>query len=615
MEEELHFGAGSRLSAGAKKTVHVTNKTHEKVVCTWMVPRSDDDDDEKDFVVYPTSADVAAGKTVAFTVSFRPSQDNFYYHQELEAYFYFKSQRNFRLVNDVSFTPPWCKTLRVLGHTFGAQAEQFISDIHTHAPRVDFPDCHVGDVVFATKKFTNRGSTPASFEFRPDPSNIFDARPTGGMIPAGESALVSFRFRPKETRQYRTTVDCIFNGGEVVSTTLVGLGAFPTLSFVGDHGIAPGTVVRGSATSPRRRRRRKHLRLTNGDDADDADAAQKDEYNPIVGDILSHQTLFFKPTFIGISSNRDCFVRNASRVPLRFQWRVPSYLEQVLDISPRSGVLRGCEVAKLSLRFSPRQEKLHRFKLQCDVFSAGGNMHDPSPLPGAKVRQSLFLTVVGEGSSGAIEFIPSTVDFKTLLLGTKASQALSMRNNSDCNIKYRLQVVPMSDVASVDADGDGVVEAGEMQQYIESKGEDNKGSSKAIGFSCPEGVIPARAKKETIVTFRPDTQGQKRYRVFWQLLPDNDHAANDDPAALKKRIRDMEDDPLLFCDVVGNAGHPCLTVDDVRSSSGVSTRTLVKSFELEALNERLMSSLSEADLAYNRAAGSLQDPSTLASYQ
>ena len=81
VEEEIHFGAGSRLAPPIRKIVHVTNKTHEKVVCTWMVPRSDDDDDEKDFVIFPEAADVAAGKTVQFTVAFRPSQDNFYYHQ------------------------------------------------------------------------------------------------------------------------------------------------------------------------------------------------------------------------------------------------------------------------------------------------------------------------------------------------------------------------------------------------------------------------------------------------------------------------------------------------------------------------------------------------------
>jgi hypothetical protein len=67
----------------------------------------------------------------------------------------------------------------IAGHTFGAQAEQFIADIQVHCPRVEFPDCFLGDVVFVTKKFTNRGSTPASFQFRPDPSNIFDIRPTG----------------------------------------------------------------------------------------------------------------------------------------------------------------------------------------------------------------------------------------------------------------------------------------------------------------------------------------------------------------------------------------------------------------------------------------------------
>ena len=644
-EEEIHFGAGSRLDPGGiRKTVHVTNKTHDKVVCTWMVPNSDDDDDEKDFVVYPESADVAAGKTVAFTVSFRPSQDNFYYHQELEAYFYFKAQRNFRLVNEQSFTPPWCKTLRVLGHTFGAQAEQFIADIHCHCPRLEFPDCMVGDVVFATKKFTNRGSTPASFLFRPDPSNIFDIRPTGGMIPAGDSALISFRFRPKECRQYRTSIDAVFNGSAVFTTHAAGLGCAPALSFTGEGGVAEGAIARGPGSPRRRRRRRQNqnrgrrsrqLQLTNGSDdldLDDDDANESlaesaagfdDEYSPIVGEIRRHQTVFFKPTCVGISSERAAFVRNASRVPLRFQWVVPSYLEEVLDIQPRTGLLRGCEVARLSLRFSPRHEKLHRFKLECRVFQAGGDVSNPHPAPGAKVLQSLALTVVGEGSSGAIEFSPAVVDFETLLLGTKSSKALSMRNNSDCNIKYRLQVVPLDDVAGIDTDGDGIVEADEMRRYNEEKGSDDHAQTKrkrkqkpaqpVVKFSDPEGTIPAHAKKDTIVTFRAASQGQRKYRVFWELLPDNAHSG---PAPAVATVRGMrENNPLVFCDVVGNAGHPCLAVDDIRSSSGVSARVLHNTFNLDALNAKLTSGLDEADLAYNRATGNDQDPNMLDAYR
>ncbi len=77
----------------------------------------------------------------------------------------------------------------------------------------------------------------------------------------------------------------------------------------------------------------------------------------------------------------------------------------------------------------------------------------------------------------------------------------------------------MHEVSAVDADGDGVVEAGEMQRYAAgTAAQANKAATTAaIRFADPEGLIPARAKKDTIITFRAASQGQKKFRVFWQV--------------------------------------------------------------------------------------------------
>jgi cilia- and flagella-associated protein 65 len=122
----LDFGGCSRHRPAEQKRITVRNNTHGKVTCMWRIPLSDDDDDELDFEVVPNSADIPPGETYTFRVVFRPSQDDFYYNQEVEAFVYFKSNRNFRLVNDDTLVPPWCLTCRVFGHTFGSSNEQFI---------------------------------------------------------------------------------------------------------------------------------------------------------------------------------------------------------------------------------------------------------------------------------------------------------------------------------------------------------------------------------------------------------------------------------------------------------------------------------------------------------
>ena len=130
-QEYLDFGPCLRSRHPEPKTVRVYNRNNAKVTCMWRVPESDDDDDEADFLVIPEIADIPAHGSFLFKVAFLPTQNDFYYNQEVEAYIFFKSNRNFRLVNERTLTPPWCLTIPVFGHTFGAASSQFLPRIST----------------------------------------------------------------------------------------------------------------------------------------------------------------------------------------------------------------------------------------------------------------------------------------------------------------------------------------------------------------------------------------------------------------------------------------------------------------------------------------------------
>ena len=49
--------------------------------------------------------------------------------------------------------------------------------------------------------------------------------------------------------------------------------------------------------------------------------------------------MFFKPTCIGTASHRHYAVKNVSRIPLKFEWRMKHADANVLSVSPTTGVI------------------------------------------------------------------------------------------------------------------------------------------------------------------------------------------------------------------------------------------------------------------------------------
>ena len=90
VQQHLDFGIASRFHHPDRKSIVVRNRTRAKVTVTWQVPDSYDGDDDRDWAVHPATLEIGPGKSESFKVAFIPSQDDFYYSQELEAYASFK---------------------------------------------------------------------------------------------------------------------------------------------------------------------------------------------------------------------------------------------------------------------------------------------------------------------------------------------------------------------------------------------------------------------------------------------------------------------------------------------------------------------------------------------
>jgi len=122
----VEFGSCSRYRMVESRVIRIANNTSGKMSCVWVMPgevlgyvsnyilslRQ-----ETIFSVSPSICDIPPKSVAEFRVHFRPLIENSFYGSQLECFVFFKSMRSFRLVNDDTFTPPWCLTPLVSGYS------------------------------------------------------------------------------------------------------------------------------------------------------------------------------------------------------------------------------------------------------------------------------------------------------------------------------------------------------------------------------------------------------------------------------------------------------------------------------------------------------------------
>lgn len=176
------------------------------------------------FTVSPQTQDVLPKSVVEFQVNFQPDIDNSFFGVELECYAFFKTMRSFRLVNEETFTPPWCLTMHASGNTFPPGQDTFLPKIQVHnaTHRLDFPGCRVHQEVYRTIRVSNEGDTPVKFAFATSAEQLnqtdnhdfgqgFSVKPRFGLLAKNQSQLIVFKFSPAEQQVYEQTLKCFFN--------------------------------------------------------------------------------------------------------------------------------------------------------------------------------------------------------------------------------------------------------------------------------------------------------------------------------------------------------------------------------------------------------------------
>eukprot|EP00899_Mesostigma_viride_P006244 jgi/Mesvir1/15620/Mv03228-RA.1 len=618
--QAINFGVGSRLRAGDPRTVTVTNLTVAKVTVCWSLPQpgggagpavlpgkqgsgkgietatgrvtngggAGGSKVPSPFVVFPETADLKAGESADFRVSFRPDRDNAYFVAELECVACLKQMRSFHTATEENFVPPWVQAVRVLGHTFASGREEFMPKASFSLRRLCFPPCHVGGTSHATVALTNGGDTPVMFEFTnwrlenqsggsgsnarggpggnasADASSSplayapsqrpFSCSPVFGVVQPHSFALIVFKFFARDDRPARDVALCMLNGtkANVLELPLSGKGFVPTVRL----GAPSGVSASGNNS--------------NGD-----------------GGVTQ---LFFKPTGVGTASSRTIPMTNSSRVPLTFEWVVPSKLRNAVTVEPHAGLLRGGETVDLTWVLTPQAERKYSLNIPCHIHGmgtgAGGNRSGAS---GADDGTRVVLTLVGEGVGRTLVINPPVLSLDDVIVGETVTKTFTLTNKGSGGVDYELSCIPIDNELRIPS----ILEVEEVAA---------PDPSKLPTLSPARGNITARTSLTVTLTYRPMARGPLAFRVTCALREKSAVTAQSLSQVLPpSRLHEggfggpeetSAAPPTL--DVHGLASYPCLLVVDARAERKSKVQ-LWRQLGLNALNAELASAPSPVE--------------------
>lgn len=367
-------------------SVRLTNHTRGKITVNWM------QDYTRVFEVIPAVCDIPPLKVSDFRVVFYPTVPNQFFGAELECYCYYKSLRDFKLVDDLTTIPPWCLTLSVSGHTFSGINSTFLPQVELQSDRMSFPATCDNEASYRTMLVKNVGSTPHLYQFIQNPDSKeppFTIKPSRGMSTSKYHISVC-RLEPRKVEFYKSDVTLRLNDNKThdMKISLTGTGEQP------------------------------ELLLTNDGD------------------------LYFQPTCIGSLCHSTYAVQNTGRIAINFFWKIPVTAHGTINVEPKQGVILPNEIQHHTWTFAPTAAETYLFKPACYTFphsEPARNIQSIKDVPHAK-RRKFILRIIGEGHYGDVKCEQPTVDLGSIICDKVSPQSLILRNTSTCDVRFRLTV-------------------------------------------------------------------------------------------------------------------------------------------------------------------------------
>ncbi|XP_054471804.1 cilia- and flagella-associated protein 65 [Anoplopoma fimbria] len=359
-------------SSTHSQPVSITNHTRGKLSLVWTAAQ------DSPFTVSPASCDLAPLKSTSFRVTYDPKQLNTLHGAQLECFAYYKDNHH---IEGQLLCPPWCVTVRVIGHSFQPGKENFIPCCSLKPPQVVFPAFSV--LSYRTVLLQNSGDLPLTFcldhSSNPALAESVSVVPNCGLIQPGKHQILTLRTTPTEDSPKE---------GYSLHLQLNAAKHTKELNVV--------SVV-------------EKLRVS------------------LEGD----NSLYFQPTAVGSRTQRSHHIRSLSRLPLRFQWSIPEPDQDLISVEPDAGELHPNESSVQKWSFSPLEEKTYTLKPTLTFW--------PIQTPGSN-KSHLTLTVVGSGSKGFIEAEKAVLDVGEILVGSCRAIQVPLVNNSPCPVSFCLSV-------------------------------------------------------------------------------------------------------------------------------------------------------------------------------
>ncbi|XP_015270852.1 PREDICTED: coiled-coil domain-containing protein 108 [Gekko japonicus] len=491
--KEFDFGCCAKLQNIQPLPLCLTNCTKGKITIKWTKKT------ESPFQVAPDSCDIPPLKSMAFCITFQPPQLNSLYAAELEGFAFYKVLRNYNNIEEpTTICPSWSFTIRLRGHTFEPGQEHFIPQYTLDYHKVFPPVCQK-TTTYCSMLLCNTGTTPISFHISLEKCPSVLVKPHSGFIAPGAHQILILSTCPQETSVQQHSLSLHLNfSPSFTKEIILQSNAEPLVLLLEDDG-----------------------------------------------------SLYFKPTCVGLSSSRTFAIKNSTRLPMFFRWKIQQSDKKLLSVRPAEGTILPNEALAQIWTFTPNEQIKYLLRAWVTVWRDQEILDDKAP---ESVRYPL--RVIGEGALATLTALEEQVDVGSILVGRTQSCELVLLNNGACSLKY---------IFSVEQTITGPCDPEEVAS-----------DTLAIELDHYSGTIPARGKILLRATFSPARRLHYTWTIFYAL----------------STVKAME--PLVgkqpVCSVTATGIYPSICITDAcgtGSARGISKLHLWRLFSLETLNKYL----------------------------
>ncbi|XP_074404757.1 cilia- and flagella-associated protein 65 isoform X5 [Zonotrichia albicollis] len=482
----------------------VTNHTKGNIIVAWT-PNHD-----SAFYVRPEICEVLPLKSSIFHVFCMPTQVNSLYAAELEGFAVYKVMRHYNNIeDDATICPSWCLTVRLRAHTYEAKQEHIIPQYILDVPKT-FPPAVCDTDTYCSVLLSNTSTSLITFSvnYTEECPSVLVKPSLGHVIPGGHQIFLLYT-HPVTTVLQQHVLSLELNSYPAYTKEIV-------LQSCGQS-----------------------LRLL------------------LEGDGI----FYFKPLQIGTSSTRMYTIKNCTRLPMVFTWRIRQSDRKVLSVSPTTGILQPYEAMAQAWTFSPDKET--KYVLRAVVFVKWKSPESPTDA-------HYVLRVVGEGAVGTIRAHKDYLDLGNVLVGDQKSYSIVLLNDGICTLNYILSVEQLFT---------GPHDPEEVRSDL-----------LALELEHSRGTIPARSKASVRIKVRPARRLQYTWKIRYDICAPK--------AAGLANVKEKEE---FLCRVVATGVYPTLRITDA-CTTGTARRNskmhIWKLFSLDTLNEYLERDPTPGELTY-----------------